>query len=397
MTMPKEPPQAIARDSLRLRPPYAAPALGLESQVAGVFAQVLGVTPVGADDDFYDLGGDSLLGEQISMELLQVTGRVFPISGLFEAGTPRAIAAVLAGTAPAAGAPGRETFFIVHGRGGYSVPRPEFMAGLTSGARVVMFELPGIRGDAPHPRTIRDVARAYVDRIETDLPQGPVRLAAFCTGGLIALDMARLLADRGRAPAALVLLDPGTLKPHRLRHRAETALARNPASLSARLGLLRAVGRLSPDAAGFEPVMMRLRVLRAWGSLLLGQMTRAKTATRYRGAGLRIGPRAWLNAAYRHAWPAPVPLQVQIIASKARENDYLRADGPWAYWLPDRVAHVMVDTHEDILSGTSAPVATAMEALLLGRDLPPGIATTRRPAPARSAPGPLGAAATAAP
>ncbi|HSF64302.1 MAG TPA: alpha/beta fold hydrolase, partial [Paracoccaceae bacterium] len=198
--MSKEPPQTIARDSLRLRTPYVVPASGLESQVADVFCRILGVTPVGACDDFYDLGGDSLLGEQISMELLAVTGRVFPISGLFEAGTPRAIAAVLSGAAPAAATPGRETFFIVHGRGGYTVPRPEFMAALTSGARVVMFELPGIRGDAPHPRTIRDVARAYVDRIEADLPQGPVRLAAFCTGGLIALEMAHLLADRGRAP-----------------------------------------------------------------------------------------------------------------------------------------------------------------------------------------------------
>ncbi|HSF64377.1 MAG TPA: hypothetical protein VLA78_08315, partial [Paracoccaceae bacterium] len=209
--------------------------------------------------------------------------------------------------------------------------------------------------------------------------------------------MAHLLADRGRPPATLVLLDPGTLKPHRLRLRAEAALAQNPASLLARWRLLRAVGRLSPDAAGFEPAMIRLRVLRAWGSLLLGEMTRAKTATRYRGAGLRIGPRAWLNAAYRHAWPAPLPLQAQIIASKAREKDYLRADGPWACWLPDRVAHVMVDTHEDILSGTSAPVAAAMEALLLGRDLPPGIATTRHPAPTRAATGTLGAPATAGP
>lgn len=393
--MPGDDRPRIARDSLRLRTPFAAPAPGLETQVAAVFAHILGVDPVGACDDFYDLGGDSLLGEQISMALLDQTGQVFPISGLFEAGTPRAIAAVLGGTAPAAD-PGRETLFIVHGRGGYTVPRPEFMAGMTSGARVVMFEFPGIRGDVPHPRSIPEVAQAYVDRIMAEQPQGPVRLAAFCSGGIIALEMAHLLIRAGRPPATLVLLDPGTLGPHRLRHRAETALARNPASIGARLTLLRAVGRIAPDRPFLEPLLLRYRALKNRAVMAWGVLVQSHFARRYGSEGLRIGPRAWLIAAYRHAWPDPLPMRAQIIASRRRAVDFQSPDGHWARWLPDRVVHVMVDRHADILAGTSAPVAAAMEALLLGRDLPPGTATTRHDAPA-PAPAPLGAPVTAGP
>lgn len=398
--MPGDERPMIDRDTLRLRTPFAEPAEGLEAQVAAVFAQVLGVRPVGALDEFYDLGGDSLMGEQISMLLLERTGRVFPISGLFDTGTPRAIAAVLSRSAdaPAPASPGRETLFIVHGRGGYTVPRPEFMAGLTSGARMVMFELPGIRGDAPSPRRIPDVARAYVDRIEAELPQGPVRLAAFCTGGLIALEMAHLLSARGRAPETLVLLDPGTLRPHRLRNRAERALERNPASLSGRLGLFRATGRLSPGRPFLEPLILWLRALKARVGLMRGEILQSRFARRYRGAGLRIGPRAGLIAAYRHAWPAPLPMRAHIIASRRRAPDFQSPEGPWARWLPDRVVHVMVDDHADILAGTSAPVAAAMEALLLGRDLPAGTATTRAAAPARAAaPGTVGGPSTAGP
>lgn len=390
---------AIARDSLRLSTPFAAPAPGLEAQVAGVFARILGVTPVGACDDFYDLGGDSLMGEQISMALLEETGLVFPISGLFDAGTPRAIAALLAGPSAAPATPGRETLFIVHGRGGYTVPRPEFRAGLTSGARVVMFELPGIRGDCPHPRSIPEVARAYVDRITAENPEGPVRLAAFCSGGLIALEMAAILTRAGRPPASLVLLDPGTLRQHRLRHRAESTLARKPGSVGARLALLRAVGRLTPDRPFLEPLLMRLRVLKARVELVSGVLRRTRQARRYGSEGLRIGPRAWLIAAYRHAWPAPVTMPAHVIASRHRAAEMQATDGVWARWLPQRTVHVMVDSHADILSGTSAHVAAAMEALLLGRDLPAG--TARAPGPGAAVDRPParapGAAATAGP
>ena len=61
----------------------------------GIFAQALGVERVGANDDFFDLGGDSLGAEIISMNISERTGHAFELSALVEHGSPRKIAALL--------------------------------------------------------------------------------------------------------------------------------------------------------------------------------------------------------------------------------------------------------------------------------------------------------------
>lgn len=369
MQMNENTENSIARESLRLRNPFVQPLPGTETQVADIFSRVMGVMPVGADDDFYDLGGDSLLGEQISMEILRVTGKVFPISGLFESGTPRALAAHLSGATQERqpGASARETFFIVHGRGGYTVLRPTFKAGMTSGARVVMLELPGIRGDAPFPRSVPDIARAYVDQIEREQPHGPVRLASFCMGGLIALEMAHLLEQRGRTLGGLVLLDPGLPRSLRYRHRALRMVEADGASLRAKLILFGSTGRLSEADPFLEPLWIRVRASANMSSSLRKLLGMEKKAL-YRNAGLKDWPRAWLTATYRHAWPRPSGIRAHILASEGRAKSFLKRDGVWEHLLPNRSVYVLVGRHNEI-GGESSHVAAALETLLLGGEL----------------------------
>lgn len=369
--------KSIERETLRLRNPYVPPHAGLETQMADVFSQIMGVTPVGAEDDFYDLGGDSLLGEQISMEILRVTGKVFPISGLFENGTPRAVAAALSSTpgdAPALET--RDTFFIVHGRGGYTVPRPAFMSGLISGARLVIFEFPGIRGNEPFPRNIGELARVYADQIDRDQPEGPVRLVAFCSGGLIALEMVALLEKRGRPLEALVLLDPGLPRSLAARHRLTMRLRQNPSSLLSRLMLLLHTGRLSLDRPFMEPLWIRSQAVANWIEAFRKRIGKPGGRRRYANVGLQRWPKSWLIASYRHAWPKPSLANSHILASRLRSEDYFNEHGVWQHLLPNRKVHVIVDRHQEILDGNSAPVAAAMEALLLGRELPARTAPT---------------------
>ncbi|MDV6293933.1 non-ribosomal peptide synthetase, partial [Rhodococcus aetherivorans] len=74
---------------------FRAPATPIEEIVAGVFAEVLGVGRVGADDDFFALGGNSLVATQVVSRLGAALDARVPVRELFEASTVTALAAAV--------------------------------------------------------------------------------------------------------------------------------------------------------------------------------------------------------------------------------------------------------------------------------------------------------------
>ena len=75
--------------------PFRAPQTQTEKIVAGVFAEVLGVDRVGLDDDFFALGGDSLIATRVSARLQLALGREVPVRYVFDASTVGGLAEYL--------------------------------------------------------------------------------------------------------------------------------------------------------------------------------------------------------------------------------------------------------------------------------------------------------------
>ncbi len=80
---------------------FVAPSTPLEQQLAAVWANVLGLERVGATDNFFDLGGHSLLGLRLVNQLREVLHREVPLRLIFEAPTVSAMARLLENAAPA--------------------------------------------------------------------------------------------------------------------------------------------------------------------------------------------------------------------------------------------------------------------------------------------------------
>ncbi|MDV6293932.1 non-ribosomal peptide synthase/polyketide synthase [Rhodococcus aetherivorans] len=74
---------------------FRAPATPVEEIVASVFAEVLGVERVGVDDDFFGLGGNSLIATQVTARLGQALDAQVPVRVLFEASTVSVLASRL--------------------------------------------------------------------------------------------------------------------------------------------------------------------------------------------------------------------------------------------------------------------------------------------------------------
>ena len=136
----------ITRESLNLQTPYEPPAGNLEGLIARIFAEVFELDQIGAADEFFDVGGDSLLGEILSEQISRQTGHDLKISNLFEHGSPREIARFLSekSSQPAKRAGERPPIFLIHGRVGFTLPKPDFRKVFGEDQEFHLFDLPGI-------------------------------------------------------------------------------------------------------------------------------------------------------------------------------------------------------------------------------------------------------------
>jgi hypothetical protein len=85
----------IRRESLALPVSFEPPEGELETAIAAIFADVFGIDQVGVNDEFFVLGGDSLLAEVLRLSVVERTGHEFPVSFLLENDSPRRLAALL--------------------------------------------------------------------------------------------------------------------------------------------------------------------------------------------------------------------------------------------------------------------------------------------------------------
>ncbi|MCX4092259.1 non-ribosomal peptide synthetase [Nocardia sp. alder85J] len=208
---------ALPAPAVVLRP-YRAPETELQRLVAEQFAAVTGAARVGLDDDFFDLGGDSLLGVELSAELVAATGKAVTVRWLYTAPTVAALAERIAtddGTAAddALGVvltlrPGgtRPPLFCVHS----AVPLAWCYTGLAryiSDRPVYGLQALTLAGEPRSDTTIDDLAEGYVTEILRVQPEGPYHLLGWSLGGQIAHAIAVRLRRLGHPVRVLAMLD----------------------------------------------------------------------------------------------------------------------------------------------------------------------------------------------
>ncbi len=213
---------------------YVAPRTEVERFLAGFWSELLGVAEVGVEDDFFALGGHSLIAVRLFAMIRRQWKLDFPISVLFEAPTIARCAALIAeqigpedekAADPAAkanpagpkfthlvpmhGGEGgaRTPFFLVAGMFG-NVLNLRHLAHLVGNDRPFYgLQARGLFGDAaPHDR-IEDAAASCIEELRQIQPHGPYLLGGFSGGGLTAWEMGRQLRAAGEEVALVVLLD----------------------------------------------------------------------------------------------------------------------------------------------------------------------------------------------
>ncbi|MDF3303420.1 amino acid adenylation domain-containing protein [Rhodococcus sp. T2V] len=191
----------------------ALPAGELEETIAAVFAEVLGIADIPADEAFFALGGTSMGAASVATELRRRLDRDIPVEWVFTDPTAQRLAARIGdGARP-------ESFFgtVVELRPA-DAGAPLFCVHPLSGLAWCFGGLADHVGDRPLygvqatgmpdlPETLSELAARYVDAIRSVQPAGPYHLLGWSLGGTIAHEMAVQLRDAGHEVAAPALLD----------------------------------------------------------------------------------------------------------------------------------------------------------------------------------------------
>ena len=325
---PPDPQEALAS------PDHQPPRDDLERRLVQAWEQILRVRPIGVRDDFFHLGGDSLLAIQLFTRMEKLVRRKLPLRIIFETPTVEGIASwIREGALPRRHSPlvplrthgDRPPIFWVHAAGGLALSFARLAALLDPDQPSYALQAREIDDEREPARTIEEMAAAYVSEIQRLQPRGPYCLGGLSFGGLVAWEMGRQIVERGEEVAFLGLLDtrgpgfpPSLLAgdwAYRLRQRWEFHIGN--------LSVLDARGKLSYVAS-----RGRVALARVWRRAASGA---AQVVRRWRGGLSGAAHRSYHAArrARRGYTPRPYPGRVVLFRAKVQPGGF---DDPLLGW-----------------------------------------------------------------
>ncbi|MCP3468300.1 amino acid adenylation domain-containing protein (plasmid) [Bradyrhizobium sp. CCGUVB23] len=200
-------------DAAYARRSYAPPQGEIETALAQIWAELLGVERVGRHDHFFELGGHSLLAVQLLSRAVDL-GLKFSAADLFQAPVLKELASKIH-LEPQPSSSGvicvsRETgsqpplFFVPTGLGDCSYVL-SLVQEMDTGCHVYALPWPPF-SEVQFP-TLKEMASQLNLAIRKIQPRGPYRLAGYSSGGILAYAIAQRLLDHDEAVSFIALID----------------------------------------------------------------------------------------------------------------------------------------------------------------------------------------------
>lgn len=188
----------------------------VERELIHMWEELLRLKGIGPRDNYFELGGSSILAVRLVSRIEKVFGIRLPPATLIHAQTVESLAkfirrdgekadwAALVEIQPGGGRP---KFFCVHGAGGNVLMYRDLARHLGPDQPFYGLQSQGLDGRNPPLESIEEMASLYVREVQRVQPHGPYLLGGYCMGGTVALEMAQIFMRKGEEVTLLALFD----------------------------------------------------------------------------------------------------------------------------------------------------------------------------------------------
>ena len=199
--------------------PILAASDEIESKLVEIWQSVLGIESISIKDNYFELGGNSLLAVKVFAQIEEKLGKVLPLSLLIKAPTIEKLAKFIRKSEISeewsplvqiqSGKETKPKLFCVHG-GGFNILVYRDLA-LLMGEDYPVYALQarGLSGESDRSwlNEVEDIAKDYIREIQKVQPEGPYLLSGLSKGGITALEIAQQLKAQGHEVALLAMYD----------------------------------------------------------------------------------------------------------------------------------------------------------------------------------------------
>ncbi len=191
----------------------------LEEKLKTMWQEVLKVETVGLDDDFFDLGGQSMLAVRLMGKVRELTQENIPIAQLIKVRTIREMVdlltqeggikqeSMLSSLVPFQEKGSKRPLFFAHSLGGNVLNYRLLSEYLGEEQPFYGLQAKGVYGDEEPLTTVSDMAAHYIKEIRTIQEKGPYFIGGFSGGGITAFEMANQLIAAGEEVPLVVMFD----------------------------------------------------------------------------------------------------------------------------------------------------------------------------------------------
>jgi amino acid adenylation domain-containing protein len=211
--------QALANpdlSSLSSEGNFVSPRNILEQQLAQIWSDILGIHPIGVQDNFFDKGGHSLLAVCLMAKIQQQFGKKLPLATILDGATIEHQAVLLqkhsdcqtwSSLVTIQPVGNRTPLFCVHPIGGNVLCYADLARHLGREQPFYGLQSLGLNEKQAPLTRIEDMAFHYIQSLQSIQPQGPYQIGGWSFGGVVAFEMAQQLYQQGHEVALLALID----------------------------------------------------------------------------------------------------------------------------------------------------------------------------------------------